>query len=132
LHGRLSGALPTFTLVAPAFLAPRYSFSDAVSYVRAASTTIRQFHGAAMDGPEMSVDLPATSTEFHVPVVFIQGERDHSTPAVLARDYFEHISAPQKVYVAIEDGGHGAIVGNLDQFRAALDKHVRPLVAPTR
>jgi pimeloyl-ACP methyl ester carboxylesterase len=129
LHGQLSGAPPTFTLAAPAFLAPRYSFSDAVGYVRAAATTIRQFHGAAMDGPEMSVDLPATSTEFEIPVVFIQGEHDHSTPAALARDYFERISAPKKVYVAIEDGGHSAIIFNLDQFRRAMDTHVRPLVA---
>jgi pimeloyl-ACP methyl ester carboxylesterase len=85
-----------------------------------------------MDGPEMRVDLPATSTAFDIPVVFIQGEADWNTPAVLAKDYFERISAPQKVYVGIDNGGHGAILFSQEAFRAALDKYVRPLVAPTR
>jgi len=127
----LSGAPAMLTPVAPTFLAPRYSFSDAISYARAATVTIRQFHGVALDGPEMSVDLPPTSSEFQIPVVFIQGEQDHSTPAVLARDYFERISAPQEAYVAIEGGGHAAIIGSLDQFRSALDTYVRPLVSPS-
>jgi pimeloyl-ACP methyl ester carboxylesterase len=129
---RLSGPPLSVQLYAPAFLAPRYSLIDAVTYLRAASAGLSHFHGEAMDGPEMSVDLPATSTEFDIPVVFIQGETDHSTPAVLAKEYFERISAPSKVYVAIEDGGHAAIVSNLDQFRAALDRHVRPLVTAAR
>jgi pimeloyl-ACP methyl ester carboxylesterase len=96
LHATLSGAATGFALVAPAFLAPRYSFQDSVSYARAASTTMRQLHGAAMDGPEMRVDLPATSTQFDIPVLFIQGEKDHSTPAVLAREYFDRISARKR------------------------------------
>ncbi len=133
LQRKLRGDAPFWVLrVGPPSLAPRYSLLDVVSYFRASGASSRYFLGAAMDGPEMSVDLPATSTTFNIPVVFIQGEADWNTPAVLAKDYFERISAPQKVYVPIEDGGHAAIIGNLDQFRAALDKHVRPLVAPTR
>jgi hypothetical protein len=51
---------------------------------------------------------------------------------VLAKEYFERISAPQKVYVPIEDGGHASIVFSVDAFRAALDKHVLPLVSRAR
>jgi len=130
LQAQLRGEPSIWELLAPASLSPRYSLMDTVSYARAAFASSEHFFGAAMDGPEMSVDLPTTSTTFDIPVVVIQGELDANTPAVLARDYFERIRAPQKVYVSIEDGGHAAIVGNIEPFRAALDKHVRPLVSP--
>jgi pimeloyl-ACP methyl ester carboxylesterase len=133
LQRKLRGEPPFFRLrLGPPSLAPRYSLMDLVSYFRATGASSRHFLGAAMDGPEMSVDLPAMSTAFDIPVVFIQGELDSNTPAVLAKAYFERISAPQKIYVPIDDGGHAAIIRNLDEFRAALDKHVRPLVSATR
>lgn len=109
-----------------AFLSPKYSFADARSYERAVAASLRHFFGSRMDGPEIGVDLPATATEFDLPIVFIQGEHDLNTPAVLAKRYFEQISAPHKVYVPL-DAGHGA-PGNSAAFIAALDQHVRPLV----
>ena len=125
---------PSFRLLsAPpfihAFLSSRYSFADARSYMRGVSASLDHFFGARMDGPEIGVDLPATATEFAVPIIFIQGENDLNTPAVLARRYFEKISAPHKVYVTL-DAGHAAPAASA-VFIAALDEHVRPLVRAT-
>ena len=121
---------PWRTLTVPpylhAFFSSRYSFADARSYVRGVSASLEHFYGSKMDGAVIDVDLPATATEFDVPIVFIQGENDLNTPAVLARRYFEQISAPHKEYVAL-DAGHGA-PGDSAKFIAALDEHVRPLV----
>jgi pimeloyl-ACP methyl ester carboxylesterase len=88
---------------------------------------LEHFFGSKMDGPEIDVDLPATATKFDLPIIFIQGENDWNTPAVLAKAYFEQISAPHKAYVAL-DAGHAAPIAARDAFIAALDTHVRPLV----
>jgi pimeloyl-ACP methyl ester carboxylesterase len=120
---RMATALPFIH----AFLSSRYAFADARSYERGAVASLDHFFGAKMDGPEIGVDLPATATEFDLPIVFIQGENDLNTPAVLARRYFEQISAPHKEYVAL-DAGHGA-PGDSAKFIAALDEHVRPLLS---
>jgi len=125
---RLDGEPLGSLLVPPyihAFFSSRYSFADARSYVRGVTASVEHFFGAKMDGPEIGVDLPATATAFDVPIVFIQGENDLNTPAALARRYFEQISAPHKVYVAL-DAGHAAPAASA-AFIAALDEHVRPL-----
>lgn len=132
---RLDGEPSMRRLLLPAFgdalLVPDYSFADARSYARGVSASLQHFFGSKMDGPEIGVDLPATATEFDLPIIFIQGENDLNTPAVLAKAYFEQISAPHKVYVAL-DTGHAAPVSARDAFIAALDQHVRPLVPPGR
>jgi len=132
LQAKLRGEPPGWVQrLAPPMLTPRYSMIDVASYRSGVTASSVHFFGAAMDGPEMRMDLPATSTAFDLPVVFIHGELDTNTPAVLARDYFERISAPRKMYAAIDDGGHAAILWNADEFGAALDQYVRPLVVPT-
>jgi len=127
---RLDGEPSRRMLLAPPFihalLSSRYTFVDARSYARGVSASLEHFFGSKMDGPEIGVDLPATATEFDVPIVFIQGENDLNTPAALARRYFEQISAPHKDYVAL-DAGHSAPAASA-VFIAALDEHVRPLV----
>jgi pimeloyl-ACP methyl ester carboxylesterase len=127
---RLDGQ-PWGALLAPpfihAFFSSDYSFADARSYRRGVAASLEHFFGSKMDGPEIGVDLPATATQFDVPIVFIQGENDLNTPAVLAKQYFEQISAPYKAYVPL-DAGHAAPIAARDAFIAALDTHVRPFV----
>jgi pimeloyl-ACP methyl ester carboxylesterase len=131
---RLDGE-PWRGLLAPAYIhalaSSDYSFADARSYARGVAASHEHFFGSKMDGPEIGVDLPATATQFDVPIIFIQGESDLNTPAVLAKAYFEQISAPHKAYVAL-DAGHAAPISARDAFIAAMDQHVRPLVPPGR
>jgi pimeloyl-ACP methyl ester carboxylesterase len=81
-----------------------------------------------MDGPELTVNLPADFTSFEVPIFMFQGEEDWNTPAVLAKQYFDLISAPQKAYVPMAGRGRGVLFDDPESFIAALDKYVRPLV----
>ncbi len=114
-----------------AFFNSKYTLADARSYSRAVAASLLHFFGAKMDGPEIGVDLPATATQFELPIVFIQGENDLNTPAVLAKQYFEQITAPYKAYVPL-DAGHGAPGEAPDAFIAALDTHARPFVRGAR
>jgi pimeloyl-ACP methyl ester carboxylesterase len=132
---RLDGEPSMRMLLTPpfihAFFNSDYTFADARSYRRAVAASLRHFFGSKMDGPEIGVDLPATATQFDLPIIFIQGENDLNTPAVLAKAYFEQISAPHKAYVAL-DAGHAAPIEARGAFIAALDTHVRPLVPAAR
>jgi len=119
-----------WALQVPAFLAPGYSVGDAISYTRAAAASSLHFFGENMDGPEIGVDLPANFTSFEVPIFIFQGEDDWNTPAVLAKRYFDLVSAPQKAYVPMAGRGHGVLFDDPDSFIAAMDKYVRPLVPP--
>jgi pimeloyl-ACP methyl ester carboxylesterase len=65
--------------------------------------------------------------EFSIPVFFIQGAEDFTTPTALARDYLDSIKAPRKGFVTINGGGHFAVFMHSDQFLQELVKLVGPL-----
>lgn len=131
LQRSLDGEPPLFTNHIPAYFAPGHSLLDAISYSRAAIASRRHFIGEHMDGSELSMDLPADFTSFEIPIFMFQGEEDWKTPAVLAKRYFDLISAPQKVYVPMAGKGHGVMFGDPEEFIALMDQYVRPLVPRT-
>jgi pimeloyl-ACP methyl ester carboxylesterase len=65
--------------------------------------------------------------EFSIPMFFIQGAEDFTTPTALARDYLDSIKAPGKEFVTINSGGHFAVFMHSDQFLQELVVRVRPL-----
>ena len=65
---------------------------------------------------------------FAIPIFFIQGAEDLTSPTELARHYFDSIKAPRKEFVPIR-GGHFAVFMNSGQFLDVLIKRVRPLSA---
>jgi pimeloyl-ACP methyl ester carboxylesterase len=64
--------------------------------------------------------------EFSIPMVFIQGTEDFTTPTALARSYLDSIKAPRKAFITI-NGGHFAVFIHSDQFLQELVKQVAPL-----
>jgi pimeloyl-ACP methyl ester carboxylesterase len=65
--------------------------------------------------------------EFSIPMFFIQGAEDFTTPTALARNYLEAIKAPRKEFVTIDGAGHFAVFMHSDQFLQELVARVRPL-----
>jgi pimeloyl-ACP methyl ester carboxylesterase len=65
--------------------------------------------------------------EFSIPLFFIQGAEDFTTPTALARSYLGSIKAPHKEFVTISGGGHFAVFMHSDQFLQELVKLVGPL-----
>jgi pimeloyl-ACP methyl ester carboxylesterase len=65
--------------------------------------------------------------EFSIPMFFIQGAEDFTTPTALARNYLNSIKAPRKEFVTINSGGHFAVFMHSDQFLQELVKLVGPL-----
>ncbi|HEV2701916.1 MAG TPA: alpha/beta hydrolase [Steroidobacteraceae bacterium] len=87
-----------------------------------------QFSQQTLLEPLLRTDLPSLGYVFQVPVVMIQGSDDLVMSAVLAKNYFEKISAPHKEFILLRGDGHMAIARDRYAFLEALVKHVRPLV----
>ena len=64
---------------------------------------------------------------FAIPIFFLQGAEDFTTPTELARRYLASIKAPRKEFVPLKGGGHFAVFMNSGQFLEVLVKRVRPL-----
>ena len=74
-----------------------------------------------------AMDLRKSGTSFAVPIIIIQGNKDLDTPVELARSYFDSVTAPLKVFVALPNGGHTALVYDRSDFLSALNEHALPL-----
>ncbi len=65
--------------------------------------------------------------EFAVPIFFLQGAEDFTTPTALAQQYLAAIQAPRKEFVALEGCGHFAVFMCSDRFLKELVARVGPL-----
>ncbi len=64
---------------------------------------------------------------FSVPILFLQGAEDFTTPTALAQQYLASIQAPHKEFISIRGCGHFAVFMCSDQFLKELVTRVRPL-----
>lgn len=60
---------------------------------------------------------------FQVPIYLFQGEVDMNTPTSAARDYFDEITAPRKVFEVVPGAGHTIILFHRE-ILALLERHV--------
>jgi pimeloyl-ACP methyl ester carboxylesterase len=76
-------------------------------------------------------EVERLGTKFDVPILIVQGGRDLNTPAATAREWFDTIEAPKKVFELVPDAGHGVILFHQELF-GLLEKHVLPVAAPSK
>jgi len=50
----------------------------------------------------LSTDMASLGTDFQIPVFFFEGALDNRASPVLAKQYFENISAPHKEFAPFE------------------------------
>jgi pimeloyl-ACP methyl ester carboxylesterase len=89
--------------------------------------------GQILSGEHL-VDQAKTATfqdlglEFKVPIFFIQGAEDFTTPTGLAKQYFAMIHAPRKEMAFIQNGGHFAVFMRSNEFLKELLARVSPVI----
>lgn len=77
--------------------------------------------------PQMkSLTMNDLGLEFALPIFFLQGTEDFTSPTALAQQYLKRIKAPRKKFVTIP-GGHFAVFMSSDRFLKELVSRVRPL-----
>jgi pimeloyl-ACP methyl ester carboxylesterase len=71
-------------------------------------------------------DAHHLGTSFKVPVFIFQGDNDINTPYVVAKDYFNEITAPKKAFETIAGASHNTMPFH-DELLALLERYVLPL-----
>ena len=109
--------------------APLYATPQALADAEAADDySYLQFMGRHGDGMFSKVDLPAMGTQFGLPVYLLMGTQDLLTSPVVARRYFDSISAPRKDFVLVPRAGHDPNQAMLDAQWKVLREKVAPLL----
>jgi len=103
------------------FTAPGYTAADVVSDFDG-----QIFSGDVLVPQARSQTMQDLGLKFAVPMFFLEGTEDFTTPTALAREYMQALHAPVKEFVPIS-GGHFAVFMNSDEFLRQLVGRVRPL-----
>lgn len=101
---------------------PAYQFGDFVNLLAGAQFCIQKLYGQWM-----AFDARKLGLTFRTPVFIIEGDSDVMTPPALAEAYMNEISAPQKAFVPIKNGGHMVFVTEAETYLGELLTRVRPL-----
>lgn len=97
-----------------AFKSPIFKLSDISALIKApkANEKILEFLFA--------FDLKSESEEYKIPIYYILGGNDWQTPYVIAQEYFNKISAPNKKFYLIPNAGHMIMLDQPELFFEAL------------
>jgi len=115
----------TRTMIPTVLFAPNYSLMDIYDFLESATFSQRETYVE-----ENGYDARKLGLKFDLPFFIFEGDRDAMTPAVLARQYFADVQAPQKAFVLLKGGGHTAMLTMPDEFLRELVACVRPLAMP--
>jgi pimeloyl-ACP methyl ester carboxylesterase len=84
----------------------------------------------ALRGEIETFDARALGLRYDVPIVILQGAEDAHTVTSEVTAWFGELHAPSKVLSILPDAGHMSIF-LVDELKARLDRHVRPLALST-
>jgi pimeloyl-ACP methyl ester carboxylesterase len=73
-------------------------------------------------------DIRNFGTSYGIPVFYIMGEQDSTTPYIAAKEYYEEITAPQKALFSVSDAGHFVMMDNKTEFCRVLLREIKPLI----
>jgi pimeloyl-ACP methyl ester carboxylesterase len=110
------------TMLPVVLFAPDVSLGDIYAFTRG-----QQFAGEALYRELLGFDARKLGTHFDIPVFIFNGDQDLTTPADLAKTWFDTLDAPKKEFVILKGGGHSAVQIMPEVFLAELNARVRPL-----
>ncbi|GAA4163485.1 alpha/beta hydrolase [Gryllotalpicola daejeonensis] len=103
---------------------PEYSWRDRWGYVRGATRSLAELWPRVID-----YDFTRDANELAVPVTFLQGRHDLTTPSVLVEEYAGVLKAPAVKLVWFEESGHGPSSTETEKFIRELRAALLPATA---
>jgi pimeloyl-ACP methyl ester carboxylesterase len=107
-----------------ALFAPNYSIKDIWDFFaamrfseRTAGKWLYEFDARRLNG------------QVNVPVYFLEGDRDFTTPIPIVRTYLDGINAPAKHFIVLPGCGHSALITDPDLIETVLVGQVRPAIS---
>ncbi len=76
----------------------------------------------------MEIDIREYGLEYQVPVGFITGSDDWTTPSIYAEDYYNTISAPEKQLSLVDGCGHSPQYDSPEEFCSILKNMLDELI----
>lgn len=77
--------------------------------------------GKLVDYMYFRFDVAKLSSEYDIPICFIQGDSDWITPTDMVAEYYSGITAEKKEMVTIENAGHTPFLDNPGRFCEAIE-----------
>lgn len=100
---------------------PCFKFSDLLDMLKSSKANQKLIKDV------FSYDLNKDSKNYEVPVYYILGADDNTTPTDLAIKYFETINAKKKLLTVIPDTGHNLMYEQPELYAQALRKVINDL-----
>lgn len=107
--------------------APEYSLGDILAYPKAIAFSLKTV------GPEyLRVNLLEQVPSVSVPVFFLQGRMDYTTPSVIVERYVEKLTAPRKELIWFDRSAHSPIFEEPATFARTLIERFESVGPPPR
>ena len=126
LHNYIDYGLSNLTFIRILMTSPYYSFREKMSFL-SVNTRIHNL-SPLLRYLYDEFNVRDFGTTYEVPVFYIMGEYDFYTSYQLAKDFFEEISAPHKVFFTFNDVGHLPMHEDTAEFNRVLIEEIRPLI----
>ncbi len=114
---QLHGASNFWPLLRTGLRAPEYTLIDAWNVKRGADLLLREMQYDVIDGP---IDKEVQSLD--IPVFFLLGRHDYTTPSQLAELYLENLEAPYKELIWFENSAHFPFFEEPDRFYKEMSR----------
>lgn len=112
-----SGELSSIKQMLLAVTSPEFSWNDLKWFLTASnSENIMNCQKELVEYMYFTFNVEKMSSEYSVPICFIQGENDWITPTDMVKSYYDTISASSKEFVVIDNAGHTPFLDNPEQF----------------
>lgn len=102
-------------LLLTGLLAPEYSLIEAYNVKRGSSFSSRHMSFDVISGP-----VDEAVQELELPVFFISGRNDLTTPTAMSRTFLEQLIAPNKAFFEIDEAAHFPFFEQPEKFTAVM------------
>lgn len=123
--GELYGHSGMWPLLVAGFLAPEYKFSEALKIPRGVAFTHRNIDYTNRERPLLDL-----VTSVSVPVYFLTGRHDYTTPAAMVEVYYRKLQAPRKRLVWFENSAHFPFFEEPEKFAREMERIRDETAAP--
>lgn len=100
---------------------PCFGFKDLLAMLK--SNKVNE----ALIREALTFDLYQSGTDYAIPVFYILGEKDMTTPVSLTKAYFEKVTAPKKELKMIANAGHNVMYEKMQEYASVLKEIVQTL-----
>ena len=105
---------------------PEYTFFDMIRFLKGSRRSLQLLLDEILE-----INLIEQVPAVQVPVYFVIGRHDYTTPFVLAEEYFDQLQAPYKEFIWFEKSAHSPPFEEPDKFHRLMIEKVLPENLPS-